>query len=223
MKMCGGNELSEKMGRCFFITPFRPPTHHYLYLFLKEYLEINHNLILLRADKAYSEKGFVNKIIRMIDESELVIADITGNNPNVFYEIGVSHTKKIPVILISGETPRELPSDIRHIDCLFYNNNEKEFIEKLNQYYTDIIIEKYNVYYEDAKKYAEEFKSHSSIEINELPKDEFIDMMKIENRTTKIPTKESIAYKAYLTFKYISNSSEVDIGEKLNEWLEYSP
>ena len=89
------------MGSCFYITPFYPPTHHYLFLLLKNHLESQYGLLLQRADKRYSGKGFMDKIIKMIEQSEFVIADCSGNRGNVFYELGIAHAKNIPVILIS--------------------------------------------------------------------------------------------------------------------------
>jgi len=46
--------------------------------------------------------------------SSAVIADCTGKNPNVFYEMGVTHTVGKPLILIS-ENPEDVPSDLRHV------------------------------------------------------------------------------------------------------------
>jgi len=44
----------------------------------------------------------------------VIVADCTGRNPNVFYEIGVAHAIGKPVILIT-ENEDDVPADLRHI------------------------------------------------------------------------------------------------------------
>ena len=48
-----------------------------------------------------------------------VIAECTGRNPNVFYEIGIAHTLGKPVILTT-QTTEDVPSDLRNIRYIHY-------------------------------------------------------------------------------------------------------
>lgn len=55
----------------------------------------------LRVDEVPGIYNINRKIIQNIFTSEVVIADLTGWNPNVFYELGVAHSidnKTIPII-----------------------------------------------------------------------------------------------------------------------------
>jgi hypothetical protein len=54
-----------------------------------------------------------------IAASKIIIADCTGKNPNVFYEIGIAHTLGRPVILIT-QNPEDVPFDVRHFRYIRY-------------------------------------------------------------------------------------------------------
>ncbi len=50
---------------------------------------------------------------------DLVIADLSGQNPNVFYEVGIAHTLGKPVLLLS-QSIEDVPFDLRHRRVLPY-------------------------------------------------------------------------------------------------------
>ena len=64
-----------------------------------------------RVDQEKFVGDIVERIKTRIKESELIIADITGNNPNVFYEVGYAQGIGKKVVLISQE--KEAPFDLR--------------------------------------------------------------------------------------------------------------
>lgn len=51
--------------------------------------------------------------------ADWIIADCTGRNPNVFYEIGIAHTVGKRVILITQDE-KDVPFDVRHIRYFNY-------------------------------------------------------------------------------------------------------
>ena len=61
----------------------------------------------------------MSEIWNAICASQIVIADCTGRNPNVFYEIGVAHTVGKPVILLT-QIVEDVPFDLRHIRFIKY-------------------------------------------------------------------------------------------------------
>jgi len=75
----------------------------------------------LRADDVQKPGIILQDIIRSIVESEVVIAEITPPNPNVFYELGYAHALSKSTILLA-ERGKELPFDIRSYRCIFYDN-----------------------------------------------------------------------------------------------------
>ena len=78
-------------------------------------------LEVYRADSVYRPGIILQDIIGGIVEAEVVIAEITPPNPNVFYELGYAHAKEKTTILLA-ERGRELPFDIHGYRCIFYDN-----------------------------------------------------------------------------------------------------
>src|ERR1035438_3222209 len=57
-----------------------------------------------------------------IRESEICLADITPDNPNVWYEVGFALANGKPVVLICAEPrPTPFPFDVRHRHIIMYS------------------------------------------------------------------------------------------------------
>lgn len=99
-------------------------------------------LIVYRADEGLGTGLILNDIISAIKNSALVIADITPDNPNVFYEVGFAHALNKPTILLNEKKQREkLPFDISGFRTIFYDNSiggKKMVEEKLDQFIANI-------------------------------------------------------------------------------------
>lgn len=75
---------------------------------------------IVRADEI-EKPGFINsQIIEELFEADLVIADLTDNNPNVFYELAVRHYSNKPVIHLM-EKPNQIPFDIAGNRAIYYS------------------------------------------------------------------------------------------------------
>lgn len=66
----------------------------------------------IRADKEDIPGSISRKIVERIIKSEMVIADISDYNPNVFYELAVRNAVKKPVIIIKTSQQKP-PFDIQ--------------------------------------------------------------------------------------------------------------
>lgn len=89
---------------------------------------------LIRADNLFEPSVIIEDIWREINKAEIVIADITMHNANVFYEIGIAHTLGKRVILIRKEDGQEAPFDIklwRYYDYSLSPIKVKEFKEQM--------------------------------------------------------------------------------------------
>lgn len=71
------------------------------------------NLSIARADNFFSQNSIMQDVWSAIAQASIVIAECTGKNPNVFYEIGLAHAVGKPVILIT-QNPDDVPFDLRH-------------------------------------------------------------------------------------------------------------
>jgi len=75
----------------------------------------------VRADDLYGH-DVMEDIWSMILSAEVVVADITGRNANVFYELGIAHTLGKPVILIT-QTTEDIPFDLNRYRHVIYEDN----------------------------------------------------------------------------------------------------
>lgn len=77
---------------------------------------------VVRADDIYSSGLIIEDITKSIREASVVIADITPDNPNVFYEVGYAHAIGKTTILLSDRRRDKLPFDVSGFRTLFYDN-----------------------------------------------------------------------------------------------------
>lgn len=94
-----------------------------VYKTLKETVE-GVGLRCRRADDIWENPAIIQDIVSLIDRSRVVIADCTGRNANVFYEVGIAHTLGRDVILIT-QNPEDIPFDLRHLRYVRYLNNRE--------------------------------------------------------------------------------------------------
>lgn len=80
------------------------------------------NLKCARADKIWEDSTVIQDVFNLIYRSRIVIADLTDNNPNVLYEVGIAHTLGRQVVPIA-QAPVTRPFDIAHHRILGYLTN----------------------------------------------------------------------------------------------------
>ena len=83
----------------------------------------SYDLECIRADEFYTSSPIIKDIIDSIQESYIIIAEITPDNPNVFYEIGYAHAINKPTILLCDKKREKLPFDVSGFRTLFYENS----------------------------------------------------------------------------------------------------
>jgi predicted transcriptional regulator len=74
-----------------------------------------------RADKVWENSEIIQDIFQLIYTSSIVVADLSGEKPNVFYELGIAHTlgkHVIPIVQNTGD----LAFDVKHHRAQVYSN-----------------------------------------------------------------------------------------------------
>ena len=115
-------EIRSSTPVCFVVMQF---TDEYNALF-KEVIRpvcASYGYEVIRGDDFYTSGQIIEDITRSIRESALIIADVTPDNANVFYEVGYAHGIGKPTILLSDrKREKKLPFDIAGFRTLFYDN-----------------------------------------------------------------------------------------------------
>lgn len=76
---------------------------------------------VLRADEVSGPGLIIADVERDIIRARAIVADITPDEPNVFWEVGYAHALRKPIVLIA-ERDRKLPFDVSAFRTLFYDN-----------------------------------------------------------------------------------------------------
>jgi len=82
----------------------------------------NMGLTIKRGDDPFSEHNIMRDIWSLTCNARIIIADCTGRNPNVFYEMGIAHTLGKLLIPITQET-EDIPFDIRGLRYIQYESS----------------------------------------------------------------------------------------------------
>ncbi len=142
-------EKAEIKKTCFVITPIgeddseiRLKTDGLIKSVLKPVLEIAGYKVITPHE--ISSPGSIPKqVIKNLLEADLVVANLTGLNSNVMYELAVRHAIRLPVVCVA-EKKTVLPFDIASERIIFYEDNMKgveDLKPKLNKFVNDAISE----------------------------------------------------------------------------------
>jgi len=133
-----------------------------------KHLKEVHGLECERADHRVLTIPLLEKIRQQILEADVIIGDITGRNPNVFYELGLAHALGKKVILITMDTIEDVPSNIRHLEFIKYSlANDAEVISHLDNAIHHVFVEQYEKPYEQARSLLKQFNGDVSRFIGE--------------------------------------------------------
>jgi nucleoside 2-deoxyribosyltransferase len=203
--------------------PFAPELS-FLYLFLKKHLEDNHKLVVERADDRFRAKPVIEKIRDYVDRAEFVIADITFLNPNVFYELGLSHAKERTVILLTQDDPANAPLDIRHHEFIRYDlNRPSELVAALDWAVSSVLADKYAPLYAQAVALLAEFNKATGANCEPTTEDEFQQRAKNSESVSYWPMQsKKVAPPEFLLPRVMPKSwlTDPDKIELMNKWVD---
>src|SRR2546430_17675107 len=110
------------MKTCFSIMPFKDGFEEIDRIVGEVAAECG--LEYVRGDRRHQPGSILPQILHDIQRAAVVVADITGNNPNVLYELGIAHQIKGPerVVIITQPSVNS-PYDIHEFRQLTYKHN----------------------------------------------------------------------------------------------------
>lgn len=120
-------KFSRRENHVFYLCPFSEP-YNSIYADHVRPLVRKVGFSIERADEIYGTQPIIEDIWESINSAEIIIADVTGRNPNVMYEIGMAHTVGKPVIILTQQI-EDVPFDLRHHRCIAYSYTPRGCIE----------------------------------------------------------------------------------------------
>ena len=72
-------------------------------------------------DDLFSTGVVIDDVLNLIKNADYLIADLTGRNPNVYYELGFAHSQKKKVVMIT-QSIGDVPFDLRNQRMIEYRD-----------------------------------------------------------------------------------------------------
>lgn len=120
---------------CFVISPIGSPesstrerADHVFKFVIEDALE-EFDYTAKRADHIAEPGIITNDVIQYVVESPLVIADLSGRNANVFYELAIRHAYEKPTIQIVDDD-EEIPFDLASTRTIHFDHSDVESVSK---------------------------------------------------------------------------------------------
>lgn len=90
------------------------------------------NIKAERVDEQFYQESILERIYLQIEAADIVIADMSGQNPNVFYEVGYAHAKEKLCILLTKQSS-DIPFDLKHHRHIVYNGSISKLKKSLEE------------------------------------------------------------------------------------------
>ena len=130
LKKLGKSVRIDANDSCFVMMPFAAPIGNY-YSAIYEPAIKKAGLTPIRADNEIFATGkIIDQVWSGINAARVLVAELTTRNPNVFYELGLAHALKKPVVLVCSNE-QDVPFDLHHIRVIYYDVSDPFWGEKL--------------------------------------------------------------------------------------------
>ena len=132
---------------CFVLMPFSDDFKDIYEIAIKEACRNGGAYCERVDDQDFHETSIFQRIINQISQADFIIADMSGKNANVFYEVGYAHALDKPTVLLTNNAS-DIPFDLKHFPHLVYDRNQiailREMLTKKVKWYVENPVEKYN-------------------------------------------------------------------------------
>lgn len=110
---------------CFIIMPYGGPFDRY-YEKIYAPAVMDAGLRPKRADSIFASGAILTDVWQFTKSAKLLLADMTGHNPNVFYELGLAHAIAKPVVLVAPSI-EDVPFDLRGLRVITYDKDNESW------------------------------------------------------------------------------------------------
>ena len=86
-----------------------------------------------RLDEQLFHEGMLDRIFNQVNKADVIVADMTGQNPNVFYEVGYAHALGKIVLLLTNNSG-DIPFDLKQRLHIVYEDSIVKLKEELSPY-----------------------------------------------------------------------------------------
>lgn len=93
-----------------------------------------------RVDEQMYSEGILERIFNQIAKADVLVADMTGRNENVFYEVGYAHALDKVVVLLT-QNADDIPFDLKHRPHLVYDGKATKLRAELPKWLSWAIVE----------------------------------------------------------------------------------
>ena len=196
----------------------------YFILYLKKYLEEKYRIRVERGDSNVLTKELMRKISDQISSASFLIADITGNNANVFFELGIAHATSKPIIFLTQDAPKDAPVDIRQFEFIQYElGRDEDFLVKLDNAVRNVLGSSLDLtqLYETARDLLKQFNLDSGFMHDQASRDEFHARLVRAAETQGIPQLEDSARLAgFLLPRILQDATDLNVMQRVTGWLQ---
>src|SRR4051812_47630223 len=205
---------------CFVAMPFRPELNLF-YLYIKHYLEDKFGIVVERGDTKILTKPLMGKLRDQIINAHLVIADISGNNANVFYEVGLAHANSKDIIFLTQDEADKIPIDIRQYEVVQYSLiNSDDVVSSIDRAVMNFFGQDYESLFSEAQELLSAFNRDVRCSYQSATFDEFQARVMQVEKTVKMPeASESGLRVRFLLPKVVKDFTDADLISRYTDWL----
>jgi hypothetical protein len=123
--------------KVFVLTPFHPEFEGTFDIIADVCRKVG--LECLRGDEEFLEGSVLKHIVTELCSAGIVIANIDGRNPNVYYELGLAHALEKPVLLVASDI-EAIPFDLKSQRVVIFNK-PSDLKRRLQRALTQLLVE----------------------------------------------------------------------------------
>jgi len=190
----------------------------------EKYLEEKYKIRVERGDSNVLTKELMKKISDQISSASFLIADITGSNANVFFELGIAHATGKPVIFLTQDVPEVAPVDIRQFELIRYElGRHEDFFAKLDNAVRNVLGSSLDIaqMYEMARDLLRQFNAESGVSHEQASREDFHARVVRAAETQGVPQlDDAIRLARFLLPRIIQDATDLNVMQPVTLWLE---